>query len=158
MLRLALHHVVVHGEQHLVVILSCNRIRNLTEIRRLIEQNQRARITRAAKELREKLDVIVPVLIAHNEVDAERLPRFALVLILPAKPLEYPFFFLIVALRPREIIAPQELRKLKAVYHVLQCIDRSRDLFLNERKESPVLPEAALFLCGFLLRLRNPAI
>ena len=158
MLRLALHHVVVHGEQHLVVILPCNRIRNLAEIRRLIEQNQCARIARAAKELREEFDVIVPVLIAHNEVDAERLPRFALVLILPAKPLEYPFFFLIVAFRPREIIAPQELGKLKAVYHVLQCIDRSRNLFLNERKESPVLPEAALFLCGFLLRLRDPAV
>ena len=158
MLRLPLHHVVVHGEQHLVVILPCNRIRNLAKIRHLIEQNQRARITRAAKELREEFDVIVPILVAHNEVDAERLPRFALVLILPAKPLEYQLLFLIVALRPREIIAPQELGKFKAMHHVLQRIDRGRNLFFDQRKESAVLSEAALFLRGFPLRLRYPAV
>ena len=71
MVRLALEGVVVHGENLLVVVLARDGVGNLEEVHELVDEHEQALVAGTGEELGEKLEVVVPVVIRDDDVDAQ---------------------------------------------------------------------------------------
>ena len=75
-LCLALQGVVVHSQNLFVIVLARDRIRDLVDIDQLVDHDKHACVAGQAEKGREKLEVLVPVIIIDDDID----PQFLLCL------------------------------------------------------------------------------
>ena len=118
--RLALERVVVHREDLLVVVLAGDGVWDLVEVHQLIDEDEHALIAGAHEELREELEVVIPVIIADAAGDAELATGLGLGAVLAAEPPEDGGTALVIPLGAGLVISPQDAGEVEPVDHLLE--------------------------------------
>ena len=118
--RFALEGVVVHGEDLLVVVLACDGVGDLVEVDQLVDEHEQPLVAGAPQEAREQLEVVVPVVVGDDHVDAELGARFGLGAVLAAQPLGDVGLGLLVPLAPGAVVKREQLGEVVAVDHLLE--------------------------------------
>ena len=157
-LRLALQGVVVHGQHLLIVVLAGDRVWNLVDIDQLIDHDHHTRIARQTEKEGEELEVVVPVVVRDDDVDAQGLPGLPLEGVLAAEPADDLHFLFHVVLHIGVIIHGEELGELKAVH---QLADRRRDgvdLLVDGLRQSRVAGRKPRLLQGLRLDGADPPV
>ena len=158
MLGLALHGVVVHGQDLLVVILPCDGVGNFVNIYQLVNQNQHTGVARLLQEAGKQLQIFIPVVVRDDHMDPQLLPRFGLGAVFAPEPLEDLGLGLVITGDVGLIIQGQQPCKVEAVNHFIQGVDDGGNPLLHQawqlrRRDAQIFRSHHL-----LLDIADPAV
>ena len=159
--RTALERVVVHGEDLLVVVLARNSVGNLVQVHELIDKHNQTRVARALEEARKQLDVVVPVVVADDDVHAQVGLGLGTGAVLAAKPPYNIGLRVVVGLHVGAEIHGEQACEVIAVHHVLQLANDHVDALLDlgsKRGVGRVCQVEAAFARHLHLHVGNPAV
>ena len=122
-MRLALHGVVVHGEHLLVVVLPTDGVRDFVDVDQFIDHDNQPAITGLDEEIGKQLEIVVPVVVADDDADAQLAACLGLGCVFAAEPFEDAPHGLIIALLAGMVVHGQQAREIEAVDHVLHGCD-----------------------------------
>ena len=157
-LCLALHGVVVHGEDLFIVVLAGNAVGNFVDVHQFVDQHQHAAVAGFFQEHGEQLDILVPVVVGDNDVHAQFRPGFSLGIVFPAEPLDHLCLAFVVALSVGVVVQRQQSGKVKPVHHFMQCSDDLVDFSFHSFPELRVVGVQTGFRGSFALDVADPAI
>ena len=93
---LSLHGVVIHGQNFLIVVLSGDGIGNFINVDQFIDQHQHSGITGLFQKTGEQFQILIPVVIRDDNVDAQLLFGFGFGSVFSPEPLQHFSFRFIV--------------------------------------------------------------
>ncbi|MNI82974.1 hypothetical protein D3C73_1397400 [compost metagenome] len=76
MLRLALHCIVEHGEELLIIALPRHTVGNFVQINAFVNEQQQALVADSGGKFRPQLHIIVPVVVIDNDAHTQCIPGF----------------------------------------------------------------------------------
>ena len=158
MARLPLQRVVVHGQDFFVIVLPRNAVRDLVDVDELIDQDQKTTVTGLLEEHGEKLDVLVPVVVRDDDVDAELGPGLGFIRILAAEPLDDLRLFPVVSVEGGAVVDGQQPGEIEAVNHLVQGVDHRVYLLLHQPAEAVVAGREPALERRFALNAADPPV
>ncbi len=135
---LALKHIVVHGENFLIIVGTGNGIGYLIQVYKFVDDNQHSFVAGPNQKGGKKLQKIIPGLISDNKIDAKVFFGFFSRGVFPTEPSENIGLQSIVVLFVCLPIEHNGSGKLKSIDHAFQRTRHGINLFFHQNIE--VLP------------------
>ena len=155
---LALHGVIIHGEDLLVIVLPGDGVGDLVDVYQLIDQHQHPGVPRLLEEAGEELQILIPVVVGDNDVDPKLLPGLGFGGVLPPEPFEDLALGLIVSGEGGAVVEGQQPGEVEAVDHLAERTDHGGDPLFRLRRQGRVGDAQSGCLGGLLLDAADPAV
>ena len=155
---LALHGVIVHGEDLLVIVLPGDGVGDLIDVYQLVNEHQHPGVPRLLEKAGEELQILVPVVVGDDDADPKLLPGLGFGGVLPPEPFEDLALGLIVPGEGSAVVEGQQPGEVEAVDHLAERSDHGGDPFFRLRRQGRVGDAQAGSLGGLLLDAADPAV